>query len=476
VCHFRGIPFARPPLGPLRLAAPEPPEPWVGERDATAFSPAPPQRADAVVERLRLLGDHEYSEDCLYLNVTTPDAEGAGRPVLVWLHGGAFLTGTGAAPLYDPTHLSLRGDAVVVTLNYRVGAIGFLHAPGLTPNRGLLDQVAALRWIQEHIAAFGGDPRKVTVFGESAGAGSLCALLAMPSARGLFRGAIVQSAAPDGMLDAPEAERRGALLLGHLGLEARDAAALADVALESLLDAQDRTQNDGPFATGMLFAPVVDGAILPERPLDAVRRGVARDVHLVIGTTREELQLYLLGTDAGALDESGLRDLVSGVEPDAQRAERLISTYRESRPNARPMELYYAITTDVAMRLPSIRLAEAQSAHQPHTFMYLFTWGSPLQDGDLAACHALDLPFVFGTLDIEGMPEFAGKGPAAELLSRHVMDAWLAFARDGAPSQGGIGTWPVYDRRRRATVQLDAICQVVDAPQDRERTVWEEPS
>lgn len=471
---FRGVPYARPPLGHLRFAPPAELEAWHGVRPATDFAPAPAQRPDALVQRLHLAGEGPFAEDCLYLNVwtpATPAADRGARPVLVWIPGGAFIGGAASSPIYDGHHLAARGDVVVVTVNYRVGALGFLQLEDAASNLGLLDQIAALRWVREHISRFGGDPGNVTVFGESAGAGSLCALLAMPASDGLMRRAIVQSAAPDGVLDPAEAARRAKLFLRHLGLEAPAAAPLREVPTESLLDAQDRTQKDGPFANGMLFAPVVDGVHLPQRPLDAVRAGAARHVDLVIGTTREELQLYALGAPENTIGAALLPRLVAGLVGE-EAAGALIDRYRRARPTATATQLYYAIHTDFAMRIPSIELAQAQAECGGTSYMYQFTWPSPLQEGALGACHALDLPFTFGTLEAPGMKEFAGTGPVPERISQQVMDAWVAFARTGDPSHSGIGPWPTYDAERRATFLFGEHSHVHDAPEEIERASW----
>ena len=218
VRRFLGIPFAAPPLGPRRFAPPAPVEPWTDERSALAYGPGPIQPVDDLSKTLGLLGDFEQSEDCLTLNVFTPATEAKPRAVMVWLHGGAFQTGTAAGPVYDGSALARDGDVVVVTLNYRVGALGFLAVGASeSANLGLQDQVAALRWVRDEIARFGGDPERVTVFGESAGAGSVVALLAMPSARGLFGRAIIQSAAPEGILSLDEATERASVFAEAAG-------------------------------------------------------------------------------------------------------------------------------------------------------------------------------------------------------------------------------------------------------------------
>ncbi len=485
VCVFRSIPYAAPARGALRFA-PTPAPSWTGERDATRFGPIPPQTDDALSARLGLCAELPQSEDCLSLNVFTPAPDAGRRPVLVWLPGGAFIHGTGAAPPYRGERLAARGDVVVVTINYRVGALGFLHLGGSgldgqpVSNPGLLDQLAALRWVREHAAELGGDADRITVFGESAGAGSLVALLAMPAARGLFRRAIVQSAAPEGWLRAEEAERRAHKLLGLLGLGDADPARLRDVPLDTLLDAQQRCAADGPYETGMLFAPVVDGTTLPERPLDRIAAGAASDVELMIGTTLDEMALYRLQGGFPFTDELLPAVVGSQLPGDTAegrpRAEVVIEGYRrlrgeQGRGTIAP-ELFEAIQTDLSLRMPSTALAERHARHQPETRVYLFDWPSPLMGG-LGACHALDIPFTFGTLDLPGMREFAGDGPAARVLAGHVMDAWCGFASHGDPSHPGIGSWPRYDRERRATMRLGEKCGVVDAPYEAERALFE---
>jgi para-nitrobenzyl esterase len=475
VLRFLGIPYAAPPLGALRFAPPAAHPGWREPREAVAFGPAPLQPADGLSRTLGLLGDHAQSEDCLTLNVFAPAAPAPHRPVLVWLHGGAFQTGTAAGPAYDGARLAQRGGVVVVTLNYRVGALGFLHtgAPGCA-NLGLQDQLAALRFVQAAIGAFGGDPAQLTVFGESAGAGSIVCLLAMPGGRGLFRRAIVQSAAPEGQLGAEEAAERARLLLEKLGGGRADLAWLRSLPAEQILAAQAACAEPGPRRIGMFFAPIVDGEILPESPLTAIARGVAGEVELIIGTTRDEMRLFTLLPGFGEFPDAALPRLVAARLPGPaatalERAEALLGHYAGSG-----AERFFALETDASLFVPSTRVAEAQSRHQPRTFMYRFSWRSPLEGGRLGACHALDVPFALGTFALPTLRDFAGAGPEAERLAHAVMDAWVAFARRGDPSHAGIPAWPPYAPPRRATLELGATCRVLDAPDEARRRAFTE--
>jgi para-nitrobenzyl esterase len=472
---LRGVPFAAAPNGVRRWRAPEREPSWTGVRDAATCGPTAPQRGSAAMRMVGLEAGVQ-DEDCLTLQVWTPALDGARRPVLVWLHGGAFTSGAGSLPLFDGRVLASRGDAVVVTLNYRLGALGFLShfdrvEPGaVAANYGLLDQIAALEWVRDHAVRLGGDPANVTVFGESAGAMSIGALLAAPRARGLFAKAILQSGAAHNVSPRASGERIAALFTGDATptlaeLRARD---VADV-----LAAQGRVVDDAwRHVEGLAFQPIADGDVLPRPPLDAVEDGDVRGVPLLVGTNLDEWRLFALpDAKLRGMDEAGLvRRLVRvppgpTADPDAL-ARLAIETYRASRGASDPAALWIAMQSDRAFRIPALRLAERQSRHAP-VFVYLFDWASPAFGGLLGSCHGLELPFVFGTLEDPRAALLVGTDDAARELARAMQDAWLAFARGGDPG------WPAFDPIGRATQRFGRTRAVERDPLGAERAFWD---
>ncbi len=473
---FRGIPYAKPPVGELRWRPPEEPRPWTAPLDASRFGPVAPQNASPL-EMMLGADKAEQSEACLSLNVWTPGLDDGRRPVLVWIHGGAFVTGTGSTPWYDGTRLAADDDVVVVTINYRLGALGFLELGELGDERyaasgncGILDQVAALEWVGANASSFGGDPSQVTVFGESAGAMSVAALLAVPAARGLFSRAILQSGAGAHVASRDKAERVTRDLLAEIGMTPGDAGNLVDVPIDRLLAAQgrvvDRTWPD------LAFTPVVDGVSLPRPPHEALRGGSSADVEVLIGTNHDEMRLFsLMDARLAEIDEATLEHRAASVF--GATAAKAVEVYRRSRPDAPLGDVWTAVLTDQVFRIPAIRLAEAQSMHQPRTYMYLFTWATPILGGKLASCHALEIPFVFDNLDKPGAGVFTGDGGGRQELAARMSGAWTAFARHGAPDISSLPHWPAYEVGQRSTMVLDSGCAVEHDPAGEERMLWD---
>jgi len=486
---FRGVPYARPPTGRRRFRPPEPPEPWVGDRDASETGPSPPQLGSLPGPVGRFVGaGSRRDEDCLYLNVWTPGLDDARRPVLVWIHGGGFMIGSGSVPLYSGRRLARRGDVVVVTINYRLGALGFLHLDLLrddttgSSNLGVRDQVAALRWVREHIAEFGGDPDNVTIFGESAGGMSVGSLLGVPEARENFHRAILQSGAAHNVSTRERAVQVAEEFLTEVGLPRsagdRD---LWQLPIAQIVSAQlVVTRNLGIIQGTLPWQPAVDGGFLPEQPLAQVAAGKAAAIPLLVGTNRDEWKLFtFLDRATQVMDEGALRRRVGRFVPDtdedgASWADRAIEVYRTARAgrSLAPVALWEAIQSDRIFRYPAQRLAELQARHQPSTFSYLFEWAPRIGRRRVGACHALEIPFVFGTLRHPLVRPILGTGEEARRLSRSMQQSWLTFARDGRPEAEELPTWEAYDTDRRATLVLGQRSHLAFAPGEDERRFW----
>jgi carboxylesterase type B len=472
VALFKGVPYAAPPFGANRLLPPQPRERWDGVRNAHAFGPKPPQVAypPGIAEALaELVGP---GEDCLTLNIWAPEVGTAGLPVMVWIPGGMFeFHATGATAFYDGSRFA-RDGVVCVTINYRVGAEGFLYLADGIANLGLLDQIAALEWVRDNIAAFSGDPGKVTVFGESAGAMSVATLLTMPRAKGLFRRAIVQSGNTPNVTSAATAARIGKRLADKLGVPATRRA-IAAIAPERVLQAQAQLRDDlqarpdpvfwGEVAlTYLPWAPTVDGQTIPQPPIDCIRAGVAADIGLLIGSNTEETRLFLLSD--GTMDRVTSDALVAMAAAYGLPAEGL-SVYRAAHPGASAGELFSAIQTDWYWRVPTVKLADAHAATaRAATFMYEFAWRSPQIGGRLGAAHGVEIAFVFDTLGL-GTEPMLGRAPPQPLADA-MHRAWVAFA-----TRGDCG-WPRYDLARRPTMRFDTDSRVVDNPLAREISLW----
>ncbi|HYK63408.1 MAG TPA: carboxylesterase/lipase family protein [Patescibacteria group bacterium] len=481
---FKGIPFAAPPAGPFRWLPPQKPASWTGTRDARHFGGVAHQNKLMLSPLTAFVIDGEQSEDCLYLNVWTPALDGKRRPVMVWIHGGAFTIGSGSQALYDGSVLARRGDVVVVTVNYRLGPLGFLRLADVTGGKipstgaeGILDQVAALEWVRDNIAEFGGDPDNVTIFGESAGGMSVGTLLATPAARGLFHKAIPQSGASHIGQPTARATRVADRVLAKLKVQAGDTAAIRALTPAQLLTGTllDSGMPDPELA--MAYQPCIDGTHVPRAAIEMVADGSASGVAVMVGTTLDEWKLFAV-MDPGlhSLDRAGLGARISR-RLEAGAADALVDSYEKARAargeSVKASDLFTAIETDRIFRMPGIRLAQVQRRHDSRVYSYLFTWPSPAMGGVLGSCHALELGFVFGTNDMPGMAAFSGSGPEAEKLATAMQDAWLAFAQSGDPSCDSVGAWKPYDESRRATMVFGAKTQLEEAPRDEERRAWD---
>jgi para-nitrobenzyl esterase len=470
---FRGIPFAEPPLGPLRFRAPQPVGAWTGVQRAEAFGPSAPQAGveNWLVKRFIGSATVGQSEDCLYLNVWTPAVDAGRRPVLVFIHGGAFLMGSGSTLLYNGSRLAARGDVVVVTLNYRLGALGALDLRGTLgaddapANLGLRDQIAALAWVRANIDAFGGDPDAVTIFGESAGAMSIGTLLGTKAASGLFRRAILQSGAAHNVSTPEQAQRVAALYLKLLGPHGESLARLREAPLRELL----RAQREAAFQLalplgGLAFQPCVDGDLLPESPLVALERGSAKDVSVMAGTNRDEWKLFMIAdARSRSMDEAALRRRFARVLPESE-AERAYASYRSAPHAKRPddtRERWSAFQGDRVFHWPAARLLELASRHSRETFAYSFTWSPPLLGRQIGACHGLELPFVFGTILEPWLRPWLGAMPGARKLSHRMQESWLAFAKTGHPGHAGVPFWPAYDTEKRQAMKFGRNCAAI---------------
>jgi para-nitrobenzyl esterase len=480
VCTFKGIHYGASPAGAMRFLPPTPSQPWSETADALQYGTMAPQNlSTATGSEIRvamgdIFGPGGVGEDCLVLNVWTPSVKHGKRPVMVWLHGGGYTGGSDGAPTYDGTNLARKQDVVVVGINHRLNVFGYLYLGKISEkyadsgNAGMLDCVLALEWVRDNIARFGGDPHNVTIFGESGGGGKVSVLMAMPPAKVLFHKAIVESGSTLRVSTADEADAAARKFLAQLRIAPDRVDDLQKVPMNDMLAAMRAMTGPNSIRLG----PVVDGRSLPRQPFDPDAPAQSANIPMLIGTNGTETTALLGIGDPSAfsLNEADMRAKLKSylhVTDDSQ-IDSLIAVYKKGRPDATPSDIYFAVTTDRAMRMNAITQAERKSAQSAApAYMYIFDWRSPVLGGKLRSPHGIEMGFVFDNTDkTAGMN---GTGADLAPLAEKISSAWANFARTGNPNAKGLPHWPPYDASARATMIFDDDCKVVNDPGKDER-------
>jgi para-nitrobenzyl esterase len=476
VSAFKGIPYAKPPIGELRFMAPEPIEAWDSVLDATDYGAS-------AMQMYNRGGDTDLSrqiatvfttesekksdnEDSLFLNVWTPAPDDRKRPVMVWFHGGGWAYGSGSWPVYDGTNLANKGDVVVVTVNHRLNVFGYLNLANIggekyqhSGNAGLLDMVSALEWVRDNIDAFGGDADNVTIMGESGGGSKVSHLMATPAADGLFHKAVIQSGPALTAISAEDATANAEAILAELGIDRDNLERLQWMTADSIIEA---TEAAAAKQNGrMRLAPVVDGITLPRDPFTPDAPKQSADIPVLIGWNKDEMTIFNAGAPwFGRLTEDQMKQRLGGLF--GEKSADIVAAYQEAYPNYSPTYLFNMITGDSRMALGSVTLADRKAKQKAPVFMYYLVWETPVGDGVFKSPHTLDMPFMFNNVDKS--VAITGESTEARILENQMSSSWIAFARTGNPSNPSVGSWTPYTAKQRATMVFDVKPRIENDP------------